>query len=903
MSIGAVRSRFHFLIVIAVSLTCGATIAIGLTIWWLRSEAIREASREADNLATVLAEQATHSVQSIELMLNELEERIEGLGSRTSNDFRRVVQNEETYQLLLERAARLSHVATISLADKNGLIVNSTNQWPMPHMDVSDREHFLHVKSNDSRAIYISSPVTDRFRGIPTIFFLRRLNDASNRFLGAIIIGVRLSYFKHIYESITSLSDMSFLFLRRDGMVIVRYPDANDRSGETMPPTSPWYQLIAQGGGYYRSPGYFDGIPRHIAVHPLRDYPLVVNVAISETAALANWRIQAISIGLGTLLVVLCSGFLLVALSRQFRRLASSEVTIAQKANQLEFANDQLERSNKNLDTALNNMAKGLLLFDSSEQIVVCNQRYVEMYGLSLDVVKPGCSFRDLIKHHKGIGSFDGDYEEYHSALGRDLSQGKDGDSIRKTVNGRSIRIVNQPMANGGWVSTHEDITERRRAEAIIEHMARYDTLTDLPNRTTFNDTIRTTLDRAVLTGEKFAVLSIDLDRFKEANDTHGHLLGDALLREVAGRLQAVAGDGFLARIGGDEFVLIVSEGEQPAAAEAAAERLLSAITGDFNIEGHQLKLGLSIGVAIFPTNGADAKALMMNADAALYRAKAETPGNALFFEPEMDDQRRERRAVQEDLRSAIDCGELLLHYQPQKKLSGETIGFEALLRWQCPKRGMVAPGTFIRVAEESSLIIPIGEWVLREACREAASWPEPKTIAVNISPIQFGQGDLPGLVHSILLETGLPPGRLELEITESVMINNFSRAVSILNRLKALGISIAMDDFGTGYSSLSYLHSFSCDRIKIDRVFICDLEHNHHSRAIVRAVIGLGKSLKLPILAEGVETEFQRAFLVQEGCDEVQGYLTGRPLPIVEYAELVGHKAITAKKNYGMAV
>jgi diguanylate cyclase (GGDEF)-like protein len=599
---------------------------------------------------------------------------------------------------------------------------------------------------------------------------------------------------------------------------------------------------------------------------------------------------------------VLCSGFLLVALSRQFRRLASSEVTIAQKANQLECANGQLERSNKNLDTALNNMSKGLLLFDSSGQIVVCNQRYVEMYGLSLDVVKPGCSFRDLINHHKDTGCFDADCEEYHSAPRRDLAQGNANDSIQRTVDGRSIRVVNQPMANGGWVSTHEDITARRRAEAIIEHMARYDTLTDLPNRTTFNDTIRTTLDRAVLTGKKFAVLSIDLDRFKEANDTHGHLLGDALLREVAGRLQAVAGGGFLARIGGDEFVLIVSEGEQPAAAEAAAERLLSAITGDFNIEGHQLKLGLSIGVAIFPTNGADAKALMMNADAALYRAKAETPGSALFFEPEMDDQRRERRAVQEDLRSAIECGELLLHYQPQKKLSGETIGFEALLRWQCPKRGMVAPGTFIRVAEESSLIIPIGEWVLREACREAASWPESKTIAVNISPIQFGQGDLPGLVHSILLETGLPPARLELEITESVMINNFSRAVSILNRLKALGISIAMDDFGTGYSSLSYLHSFSCDRIKIDRVFICDLEHNHHSRAIVRAVIGLGKSLKLPILAEGVETEFQRAFLVQEGCDEVQGYLTGRPLPIVEYAELVGHKAITTQ-NYGIAV
>jgi EAL domain-containing protein (putative c-di-GMP-specific phosphodiesterase class I) len=285
----------------------------------------------------------------------------------------------------------------------------------------------------------------------------------------------------------------------------------------------------------------------------------------------------------------------------------------------------------------------------------------------------------------------------------------------------------------------------------------------------------------------------------------------------------------------------------------------------------------------------------MINADAALYRAKAETRGMAMFFEPEMSARLHERYALQEDLRSAIDRGELLLHYQPQVKMSGETIGFEALARWQCPKRGMVPPGTFIPIAEESSLIISVGEWVLREACREAASWPQPLTIAVNISPIQFRHGDLPRLIHSILLESGLAPARLELEITESVMINDFSRAVSILNQLKSLGIKIAMDDFGTGYSSLSYLQSFRCDKIKIDRVFICDLEDNYHSRSIVRAVIGLGQSLDLPILAEGVETEAQHTFLVKEGCDEVQGYLTGRPLPIADYAGVVGRKLIAA--------
>jgi diguanylate cyclase (GGDEF)-like protein/PAS domain S-box-containing protein len=470
-----------------------------------------------------------------------------------------------------------------------------------------------------------------------------------------------------------------------------------------------------------------------------------------------------------------------------------------------------------------------------------------------------------------------------------------------RLVTSRKFTIRNEDGKPQHLLAVLDDVTERRRSEQRILHMAHYDALTDLPNRVTFAETINATLNRAAASGEQFAVLSIDLDRFKEANDTYGHLIGDAVLREVARRLQVAAEGAFLARIGGDEFMLVMADGAQPAVAATLADRLLATLVHDIEAEGHHIKLGMSIGVAVYPADGLDAKTLMINADAALYRAKAETRGAAMFFEPDMSERLRDRRDLQEDLRSAIDRGELLLHYQPQVRMTGETVGFEALARWQCPKRGMVSPGTFIPVAEESGLILTIGEWVLREACREAASWSQPLTIAVNISPMQFRHGDLPNLVHSILLETGLAPGRLELEITEGVMINDFSRAVSILNRLKSLGVKIAMDDFGTGYSSLSYLQAFRYDKIKIDRVFISDLEINHHSKAIVRAAISLSKSLDLLILAEGVETEAQHAFLVQEGCDEVQGYLTGRPFPIADYAELFGRSKI-AQQNYAVA-
>jgi diguanylate cyclase (GGDEF)-like protein/PAS domain S-box-containing protein len=474
------------------------------------------------------------------------------------------------------------------------------------------------------------------------------------------------------------------------------------------------------------------------------------------------------------------------------------------------------------------------------------------------------------------------------------MVRGPDGRAVECEIATRTIPY----HARVRSVVSLRDLRERKQAETRIRHLAHHDPLTDLPNRASFNDRLAAALEQAKINGQPFALLCVDLDRFKEVNDIFGHPIGDGLLCVIARRLQAAAEGAFLARLGGDEFSLIVTEGEQPSTAEALADRLLAATADNVESDGHSLKIGLSVGVAIYPNDGADATALLVNADAALYRAKAEGRGSIRFFEADMDQRLRERRALQHELRGAIDLGELTLHYQPQATIGGEITGFEALARWSHPTRGKIPPGVFIPLAEDTGLIVPIGEWVLREACREAASWPKPLQIAVNLSPIQFRHGDLPALIHTILLETGLAPSRLELEITEGVLIGDFSRAVSILRRLKALGVRIAMDDFGTGYSSLSYLQAFPFDKIKIDQSFISNLEHNAHSAAIIRAVIGLGRGLDLPVIAEGVESQAQLAFLSRECCDEVQGYLVGHPHPIDQYDELTGRSPATRSRT-----
>jgi diguanylate cyclase (GGDEF)-like protein/PAS domain S-box-containing protein len=1084
----------------------------------LRDRDLAEKERALENLALVLAEQVDRSFQSIELIQTVVIERMRTLGIASAEDYERRMSGHDTHQRLKDAINALPYINVIVLTDAEGKLINFSRFWPVPSVTIPDQDPSEIFRSDPQLISFVGKPLRSPVTGNWVVSIARKLTGPNGEFLGVVQGAMELQYFEKNFGAIAIAPNSSIALFRRDGTLLVRYPRQETAIGQSFSQSTSMKLLAKSDHGTAREIGMIDGQERLISARSLAHYPVALVVTATVADALANWKRGAIAMTGAALLIGLVIGGIVVLSIWQVGR--------------------KLREQNLQRDTALNNMSQGLVMFDAASRLVVCNDRYRQMYDLPPDLAKPGCTVFDLLKYRAAHGTFSGDPEDYVRDLLATIAEGKMAKHVVETGDGRITTVVNQPMADGGWVATHEDVTEikrreesfrllfkgnpvpmwvyaldsrrflavneaaiahygysreqfltmtafdirppeererlaqfirepfkaqsgeriwlhqkadgtkidvatysralnyeghaaclvaaidvterkraedelrrtqsfldaiienvpipivvkdarecrytlanraseelfgvsrgeiigknarelypkeqadaviahdnealqsdrplildngslhtphngvrlisskrvvirndegnpqyllgvledvteRKRAEQRIAHLAHYDTLTELPNRAAFNECFADTIKRAAATNERFTVLSIDLDRFKEANDVYGHSVGDALLREVARRLQAAAAGAFLARIGGDEFTLIVTDGAQPGAAMALAERLLAVFTDDFEVEGRRLQIGLSIGGAVYPTDGTDAKTLMINADSALYRVKAETRGSVLFFEPEMSARLGERRALQGDLRSAIARGELLLHYQPQVRMAGESIGFEALVRWQCPNRGMILPGVFIPLAEESGLITPIGEWVLREACREAASWPQPLTIAVNISPIQFQHSDLPRLVHSILLETGLAPARLELEVTEGVLINDFSRAVSILRRLKLLGVGIALDDFGTGYSSLSYLHSFPFDRIKIDRAFIGDLEHNRHSMAIVRAVIGLGHSLGVPILAEGVETEIQHAFLVQEGCDAMQGYLTGRPLPIADYAELVGRPAI----------
>ena len=546
-------------------------------------------------------------------------------------------------------------------------------------------------------------------------------------------------------------------------------------------------------------------------------------------------------------------------------------------------AKGELHQQKILLDTALDNMSQGLSMFDADGRILLYNDRYAEMMGRT-GIALQGRLLLEVLRQQKALDRWDGDPDQFVASV---IAAAKAGKSATRMVtrNGRSIRVVHQPMKGGGWVATFEDITEWQAAQEQISHMARHDALTNLPNRTLFREQLEKAL-RLAKRNDQLAVLCLDLDHFKAINDSLGHPVGDALLKEVARRLgQCITENDTVARLGGDEFAIVQFCNDcDPSAVALLASHVVEQVSAPYEVAGHQLVIGVSIGISLAPEDGKNPDELLKKADLALYRAKEDGRGTYRFFETGMDARAQARRLLEIDLRAALHRREFEVYYQPIRDVAKDVVvSFEALVRWNHSLRGMISPVNFIPLAEETGLIVPIGEWVLRQACMDAVRWSQDVGVAVNLSPVQFKNPNLVSSVKDALKASGLPARRLELEITESVLLQNSEATLSVLHELRSFGVRISLDDFGTGYSSLSYLRSFPFDKIKIDRSFITELATREDSMAIVRAVTGLGKSLGIVTTAEGVETDAQFELLRQEGCTQAQGYLFSPPRPVTE--------------------
>ncbi|MDA9463861.1 bifunctional diguanylate cyclase/phosphodiesterase [Bradyrhizobium sp. CCBAU 53415] len=557
-------------------------------------------------------------------------------------------------------------------------------------------------------------------------------------------------------------------------------------------------------------------------------------------------------------------------------------------------AKGELGRQQIVLDSALENMSQGLCMFDADGKIILFNERYAAMLRRT-DILLTGRLLVDVLREEQAKGQWQGDAHEFFARL---IADAREGRTTTDVVNrfGRSIRVVNQPMQGGGWVATFEDITEWLEAQAKISHMARHDALTSLPNRVLFHEELEQGL-RRTKSGDQLAVLCLDLDHFKDINDSLGHPIGDALLKEVGRRLKATVGENdTVARLGGDEFAVVQIGRSEETAARALAGRLVEVISAPYEIDDHQIVIGVSIGISLSPQDGSNPDELLKNADLALYRAKADGRGTYRFFETGMDARAQARRLMEMDLRAALQRDEFQVYYQPIRDVAnGRVVAFEALLRWNHPQRGLIAPISFIPLAEETGLIVQLGELVLRSACTDAATWPDDVDVAVNLSPVQFKSPHLIGSVTEALAASGLDARRLELEITESVLLQNSEATLTTLHELRAMGVRISLDDFGTGYSSLSYLRSFPFDKIKIDRSFVSELATREDSMAIIRAVTGLGRSLGIITTAEGVENDVQLELLRREGCTQAQGYLFSRPRPASDVAMMLDRPRLRA--------
>jgi diguanylate cyclase (GGDEF)-like protein/PAS domain S-box-containing protein len=999
---GSTRQRdpVVWLIACGVLLIAGIIIGTVATIGGFREHALDNSERDLENTVKLLTRHFDQQFDDYQSIAAEMLARLDFSRFASAEAFRDSMSGLAAHERLKANVSVLSWVGDVNIYDADGELINSSGAWPPPVIDISGRHYYQVFKTDPNAPRFLAEALKSFYTGSWTIVLAHRLTGANGVFLGVMTRRIDPENYEKFFASVALGKDASIAMFHTDGTMLARHPHIERMIGKNMRDAPLLREILDSGQPRtLRLKSPIDGVQRLGAGGVLHRFPIAFVATRTEDAALTDWREQ--------------TRFLVVAAT-----LLASVITltlfliIRQIVRQNRDAQAQLETERRRLDTALNNMTQGLILYDSAARMLICNQRYIDMYSLSTEVVKPGCAFRDLIQHRKDIGTFNGDVDEYCTSVQNSVAAGEISLKLMESDDGRAYQVVNKPLSAGGWVATIEDITEQRKlaqerdrnqaflreiidhipsqitvqdvldrryvlanrvaeqllglpreeivgktpfdlfpgaeAERIIRdderslqlpdglfvdespwqsqalglryltsrriairddtdtprylinvvedvteqrkanetiaHLAHYDSLTDLPNRVLFRQQMERELRKASKGGQ-FALLYIDIDEFKGINDSLGHHIGDELLKSVAVRIKScIKSNDLIARLGGDEFAVIQTAISGAADVEEFVKRLYHAIRQPYHCLGHLLSSDASIGIAMAPQDGTDLDQLIKNADLAMYAAKAGGRRVHRFFVPTMDAYAKARLSMEQDLRHALMHGGFELHYQPLVSLRhGEVTGCEALLRWRHPERGMISPAEFIPVAEDTGLINELGDWVLQTACAEATRWPDHVRIAVNVSPVQLKSPTLALRIAGALAATGLEPRRLEIEITEAVLIRDDEAALAILHQLRKIGVRIALDDFGTGYSSLSYLKRFPFDKIKIDRSFVGDIMEVTGSSSIVQAVVGIASSLNMTTTAEGVEREGQRELLRALGCTEMQGYLFSAARPGAE--------------------
>jgi diguanylate cyclase (GGDEF)-like protein len=879
------RDPIRWLVACGIVLVAAIAIGTAMTISNFRERALASSERELQNTVLLLARHFDQQLDDLQVPLDDLIAQMRVVGVTTPDDFRREMSTHEMHLLMKAKVSGASEIAGINVYDADGILINSSVVPVVPYVNIADRGYYKALRSTTDANDCEIEMVRSRFSGGWRTVIARKVSGPHGEFLGVISRAIAPAKYEEFFSKVVLGNDAAISLNHHDGTLIARYPHVEAMIGRNFKPAPGTRKnLFDEDHGTMRLISPVDGEERILSARSLRRFPLTVFATATKASALADWRAQTktlvVAAGLSAMVIAVILGLIVQLLARQHRA----------SRRQLALDKQRLEQINVHFDAALGNMTQGLCMFDGDRRLVVWNDRYAQLYQLPAELLEVGTPHDAIIADRILRGLLKGESSDSAakakiSALG-ELPKDAASCRVDEFADGRFMLVTRQPMPNGGWLATHEDITERRRAEAEIVHLARHDGLTGLANRAEFNARLEEASKRLKRNGGALTVMMLDLDKFKDVNDTRGHLAGDQLLEEVGRRLKSEIRDiDVLARLGGDEFAIIQEGGsDQQQSATALALRIISAITRPFDLNGHEANVGISIGVALAPLHGIDSEELLRGADLALYDAKANGRNDFRLFRPEMLEIAHTQKLAESELREAIESEQFELYYQPV--ISAETrqlCGVEALVRWRHPVRGMIAPDKFIPLAESTGLIMPLGEWVLRRACEDASLWPAYVKVAVNISAVQFRRGDLFDTIFHTLLDSGLAPGRLELEITETAVLDNQEAHLATIRRLKNLGISMALDDFGTGYSAVKYLTIFPFDKIKIDKSFTQGVLDRRDCQAVVASTLALAQGLGIAITAEGIETEEQFDYMRKAGINLAQGYLFGRPVPLAQ--------------------